>query len=109
MAFKTWTSKLEYLLLLAILGIVFVKARVNLLFLLATFLIFDVGALGYLVSPKMGNYLYNLTHTFTLPLILSCSYLVGENVLGKMTLPIILVWLIHITIDRLLGWKLMPR
>lgn len=109
MAFKTWTSKLEYWLLLAILGIVFVKARVNLLFLLATFLIFDVGALGYLVSPKMGVYLYNLAHTFTLPLILSCSYLAGENVFGKMTLPIILVWLIHITIDRLLGWKLMLR
>ncbi|KAF0344984.1 DUF4260 family protein [Pediococcus acidilactici] len=79
------------------------------LFLLATFLIFDVGALGNLISPKVGNYLYNLAHTFTLPLILSCSYLAGENVLGKMTLPIILVWLIHITIDRLLGWKLMPR
>lgn len=109
MDFKTWATKLEYLLLLVVLGIVFVKVRVNLLFLLATFLIFDVGALGYLISSKMGNYLYNLTHTFTLPLVLSCSYLVGENVLGKMTLSIILVWLIHITIDRLLGWGLMPR
>ena len=52
MVFKTWATKLEYLLLLAVLGIVFVKARVNLLFLLATFLIFDVGALGYLLSPN---------------------------------------------------------
>ena len=60
MDFKTWATKLEYLLLLVVLGIVFVKVRVNLLFLLATFLIFDVGTLGYLISPKMGNYLYNL-------------------------------------------------
>ncbi len=32
MDFKTWATKLEYLLLLVVLGVVFVKVRVNLFF-----------------------------------------------------------------------------
>ncbi len=63
----------------------------------------DVAMVGYMVNPKMGSQLYNLVHTYTLPLALGLlAFWAGQTplVLGA------LIWLAHIGMDRMIGYGL---
>lgn len=59
----------------------------------------DVAMVGYLVTPKIGSLIYNLVHTYTLPLL---AVLAGQITL----LPFTLIWLAHIGMDRTVGYGL---
>jgi len=64
----------------------------------------DLSMLGYLVSSCWGARIYNAAHSYVLPaaLGLTAVWLHGDGVL----LPIALVWVNHIGVDRLLGYGL---
>ena len=63
----------------------------------------DIAMLGYLVNPKIGSSLYNLTHTEVIPVALTtCSFVVHRPAF----LGIALIWLAHIGFDRALGYGL---
>jgi len=63
----------------------------------------DLSMLGYLYSPCWGARIYNAAHTYVLPAIL----VVAALALGaKAQLPIALIWINHIGIDRLMGYGL---
>lgn len=63
----------------------------------------DLGALGYLVSTKIGSYTYNALHFYTVPVLLG-GYGFFNNV--DILLLISLIWVAHIGIDRAIGYGL---
>jgi hypothetical protein len=67
------------------------------------FLTPDLFMLGYLVNARLGAAIYNLAHTFTLPLaLLFMSYIRHWHLAPA----IALIWTAHIAFDRLLGYGL---
>lgn len=66
-------------------------------------LIPDVFMLGYLKNSKLGAMTYNIGHTYTVPLILLGLYILLRN---PIFLPISIIWIAHISIDRMLGFGL---
>jgi len=69
------------------------------LFLLAP----DIAMLGYLKDSKWGALVYNLAHTYALPLVLSVfAYLLNSFLF----MVICVIWIAHISMDRALGYGL---
>jgi hypothetical protein len=67
------------------------------------FLTPDLFMLGYLINIRIGAATYNLAHTLTLSLaLLLTSYI--EH--WTLVTAIALIWIAHITFDRLLGYGL---
>jgi phosphotransferase system glucose/maltose/N-acetylglucosamine-specific IIC component len=63
----------------------------------------DVSMLGYLFGPGIGAVVYNVFHAYPLPVALAIfALLVGV----PLVLSVALVWLVHIGLDRLLGYGL---
>ena len=63
----------------------------------------DLSMLGYLVSPRLGALAYDMFHTEFWPIALAIAGVIG----GPTALvKIALIWLVHIGIDRLLGYGL---
>jgi len=79
---------------------------------LVLFFLPDIGAIGYLKSPRLGGILYNLTHWYVWPILLvGISYLMSLRGISGPTaqphlMPIALIWAAHISFDRMLGWGL---
>jgi uncharacterized membrane protein AbrB (regulator of aidB expression) len=69
----------------------------------ATFLLFDIGMIGYLINNKVGAHTYNAVHNATFPTLLIALGLIIEvewvSVLG-------ICWTFHIAVDRTLGYGL---
>ncbi|MGC4049469.1 MAG: DUF4260 domain-containing protein [Paludibaculum sp.] len=62
----------------------------------------DLSMLGYLVNARAGAQAYNAVHTYVGPLLLAL-YSVGAH---PALLPLALIWLAHIGMDRMLGYGL---
>lgn len=63
----------------------------------------DLSAFGYLKNNKVGSILYNLFHTYSIPLaIIIYSVLVDSHI----SLMIGLIWVAHIGMDRMFGYGL---
>ena len=63
----------------------------------------DLSMLGYLAGPCWGARVYNAVHTYVLPAVLGLSaFLLHAHAL----LPVALIWINHIGVDRLLGYGL---
>lgn len=71
--------------------------------LFVVFLIFDVGAIGYIANPKVGALTYNFTHSLVLPFLLG-TYAVVTHSNGLQF--VVLIWLFHIGVDRMSGFGL---
>lgn len=63
----------------------------------------DLSMVGYLAGPAVGSRLYNLFHTYTVPLAVA-----GLGVWSGATLAVLVatVWAGHIGADRLVGYGL---
>lgn len=63
----------------------------------------DLFMVGYLRDNRLGSVLYNLGHTYSVPLLVAgFSLLVG---LAWLT-PVAIIWLAHIGLDRMVGYGL---
>jgi hypothetical protein len=63
----------------------------------------DLSMLAYLVDTRVGATAYNLAHTEVLPaLLVVVGVLADEDVLVQLAL----IWLVHIGVDRTLGYGL---
>lgn len=62
----------------------------------------DLSMAGYILGPKYGAWTYNAAHTYVLPLLLVAFGWLIESAL----LPIACIWLVHIGVDRALGYGL---
>jgi Domain of unknown function (DUF4260) len=69
----------------------------------ALFLLPDLSMLGYLIDVKWGSSFYNLVHTMTGPAIVILFCLIRMNL---SLLPYALIWVAHISFDRMLGFGL---
>ncbi|MGE7919117.1 DUF4260 domain-containing protein [Viridibacillus sp. NPDC093762] len=63
----------------------------------------DLSALGYLKNVKVGSILYNLFHTYTIPVVIMICGLLTNN---SNIIMISLIWIAHIGMDRMLGYGL---
>lgn len=63
----------------------------------------DLSMLGYLYRPCWGARIYNAAHSYVLPAILVIAALAFG---AKAQLPVALIWINHIGIDRLMGYGL---
>jgi hypothetical protein len=63
----------------------------------------DLFMLGYLLNPRIGAAIYNLGHLLFLPVVLFLAGSVSHLPLAQ---AIALIWIGHITFDRLLGYGL---
>ncbi len=63
----------------------------------------DLSALGYLKNVEIGSVLYNLFHTYTIPVVIMICGLLIHN---SNALMISLIWIAHIGMDRMLGYGL---
>lgn len=63
----------------------------------------DLSMLGYLKRPCLGARIYNTAHTYILPGILA---LLAFLLHARELLPVSLIWVNHIGVDRLLGYGL---
>ncbi len=63
----------------------------------------DLSMLGYLINNKIGAVIYNIFHTYILPIVLIFISLLFDY---STLLPIGLIWTAHIGMDRLVGYGL---
>ncbi len=63
----------------------------------------DLGMLGYLANPRTGAAVYNIVHTYALPITLALVALAAGWHTG---VSLALVWAAHIGMDRTLGYGL---
>lgn len=68
------------------------------------FLVPDLFMLGFLVNLRAGAALYNLVHTYTLPLLL--LGIARAVHLSAVVTSAALIWTAHIAMDRMLGYGL---
>ena len=63
----------------------------------------DVSMLAYLAGPRAGAYVHNVFHVLFWP-----TFLIGIGIwmTDGLIVALGLIWLIHIAIDRSLGWGL---
>ena len=71
--------------------------------LLWLFLTPDLSFVGYLAGPALGARVYNLAHTYVGPIFLACW---GLSIGREDVVPLALIWMAHIGLDRLLGFPL---
>jgi hypothetical protein len=63
----------------------------------------DLAILGYLAGNRVGALAYDLAHTYVGPVALGVAGVVGGS---ELALELALIWLVHIGVDRLLGYGL---
>jgi hypothetical protein len=63
----------------------------------------DLAFVVYAISPRWGSIVYNLLHSYSLPLALTA---VTHALTWSLGLQIALIWLAHIGLDRTVGYGL---
>ena len=68
----------------------------------------DIAFVGYIFSRKAGGICYDITHTYTLPLLMLALCFLGavNGSLSDLFIEVALIWFAHISIDRMFGWGL---
>ncbi|HEY1922519.1 MAG TPA: DUF4260 domain-containing protein, partial [Tepidisphaeraceae bacterium] len=69
--------------------------------LLVLFLAPDVSFAAYAFGPRVGGAIYNLFHTYIVPLVIGC----GLGLMGR-SVAVPLIWVAHIGFDRFMGYGL---
>lgn len=63
----------------------------------------DFSMFSYFINQKVDAFIYNIFHTYSLPIAIILS---GKLLSQSMILAIGLIWLAHIGMDRMLGYGL---
>lgn len=95
--------KLEAVALAILMIVLTNESGYSLWVLPVTFLLFDVGMVGYLKNPVTGALFYNLTHSLTIPTIMIAT---GSFFSLDVVAVIGFCWTFHIAVDRALGFGL---
>lgn len=103
---KTLLQLENFLLLIVTLFIYSWIFEYSLPLLLVLLFIFDLSMLGYLFNEAIGDICYNIFHHLTIPiaLLLTGIYYSYDSILSFS-----LIWLIHIFMDRALGFGLKQK
>lgn len=60
----------------------------------------DLSMLGYLINQKTGAVIYNLFHTYSIPIVV---VILGTLLSSSVALQLGLIWISHIGMDRMVG------
>jgi hypothetical protein len=63
----------------------------------------DLSAVGYLAGPRVGAAAYDAAHTYALAVVLATA---GWLVHADLATRLGLIWIVHIGVDRALGYGL---
>lgn len=63
----------------------------------------DLSMLGYLRNNKVGAIIYNIFHSYSLPITM---VFIGMLFVNTITLTIGIIWIAHIGLDRMIGYGL---
>jgi hypothetical protein len=63
----------------------------------------DLAMAAYAAGPRVGAAVYDVAHTYTLPVVLGA---VGVMADGGTAVAVALIWLTHIGVDRAIGYGL---
>ena len=63
----------------------------------------DIFMVGYLKNARLGARIYNIGHSYLTPLLVLFALWLFSS---PISLPIALIWLAHISMDRALGYGL---
>lgn len=63
----------------------------------------DLAILSFSLNKRLGSIVYNVIHTYTLPLFLAVISFISSYSFG---LQLAFIWLAHIAIDRSIGYGL---
>jgi hypothetical protein len=63
----------------------------------------DVSMVGYMVNTRVGSQVYDVVHTYALPLVLIAF---GLATSAPLAIQIGLIWFAHISMDRVVGYGL---
>ena len=72
-------------------------------FFLIFLLVPDLFMVGYVKDSKLGALIYNIGHSYITPFILLGIFLLFHSLV---LLPISIIWIAHISMDRMLGFGL---
>ena len=100
--FARRTLRLEALLVLALALSAYQQLGASWLQFAVLFVGPDLALLGYVWGPRTGAWSYNATHGYAGPLLLG---LLAQWV-APAYLPLALIWVAHIAMDRALGYGL---
>lgn len=63
----------------------------------------DVSWVGYLFGSRCGAVIYNIFHSYAIPVV---TGMLGYSTKNELLLAIALIWATHISFDRLMGYGL---
>ncbi|OEH94094.1 DUF4260 domain-containing protein [Bacillus solimangrovi] len=66
-------------------------------------LIPDISMLGYMINNAIGSTIYNIVHSYVIPLTL---IIFSVNLQQDLMLTLSLIWIAHIGMDRTVGYGL---
>jgi hypothetical protein len=95
--------KFEGLIFLLVAVWIYASFSISWWYFFALILVPDVVMLGYLKNMRFGALLYNLGHTYTLPVLL---FPVGLLLNNGMIIYAAVIWFAHISMDRMMGYGL---
>jgi len=99
---ETW-QRAEGLAILAAASVIFSASGWSWWWFAALLLVPDISMSGYVKSPQLGAFTYNLAHSLVLPLVLG-TFAFATSQMALFALCAI--WLAHIGMDRALGYGL---
>ena len=95
--------RLEGAAVLAMSLVLYARGGQGWLLFFALLLVPDLSMAGYLGGPRPGATVYNVAHTYVVPLALAAyGVFAGQAV----TVSLALIWAAHIGMDRMLGYGL---
>jgi hypothetical protein len=97
-------QRLEGLAAAAVAALLYARTGTSWWLFAALWLAPDLSMLGYLSSPCTGARVYNAYHNYVPPVALALGAVLLH--LHGLLLPIALIWINHIGVDRMLGYGL---
>lgn len=95
--------RLEAFAVAAISAVLYAQTGASWLLFASLWLVPDLSMLGYFAGPCWGARTYNAIHSYVTPATLALAGLLLHR---AEVLPIALIWINHIGVDRLLGYGL---
>ncbi|HTB97488.1 MAG TPA: DUF4260 domain-containing protein [Terracidiphilus sp.] len=95
--------KLEGLAVAGLAAVLYAHLGASWWLFVAVWLVPDLSMLGYLAGSCWGARIYNVVHSYVLPIALGLTALLLH---AQALLPLALIWANHIGVDRMLGYGL---
>lgn len=95
--------RLEGLAVAVVSAVLFARTGASWWLFAALWLVPDLSMMGYLAGACWGARSYNAVHSYVVPGVLALSALLPH---AHAILPIALIWVSHIGVDRLMGYGL---